>query len=29
MHGRIRATFEDVAKEIALVQKRLRKRMEA
>jgi Bacterial RNA polymerase, alpha chain C terminal domain len=29
MHGRIRATLEDVAKEIALVQKRLRKRMEA
>jgi DNA-directed RNA polymerase alpha subunit len=28
MHGRIRATLEDVAKEIALFQKRLRKRME-
>ena len=29
MHGRIKATLEDVAREIALVQKRVRKRMES
>ena len=29
MHGRIRATLEDVAREIALVQKRVRRRMES
>ena len=29
MHGRIKATLEDVAREIALVQKRVRRRMES